>query len=137
MHSKVALNGQNLKKWCFWTKKHLIFCNKKHGYGTLKHANGTQYSGNWVDDLEEGFGKNYWPNGCFYEGTYRAGKKHGEGYIRFQNGDTYKGGFEKNLFSGYGEFTWASGKRYKGQWSNSKMNGHGTWEHDKGGKYEG
>ncbi len=39
-----------------------------HGQGTFNENNGIKYTGQFVDNLKEGFGKEEWPDGDSYEG---------------------------------------------------------------------
>ena len=43
------------------------------------HIDGTSYAGGWKEDMQNGKGKEIWPDGAMYEGDYVMGKKHGQG----------------------------------------------------------
>jgi len=50
-----------------------------HGFGTYTTSDGQIYVGNWENDLQNGNGKEEWPDNSYYEGTFKDGMKHGEG----------------------------------------------------------
>ncbi len=39
-----------------------------NGQGTINYIDGSQYTGDFVDSLKEGYGKMEFPNGNSYEG---------------------------------------------------------------------
>ena len=44
------------------------------------NENGNRYEGEWVDDIQNGNGKETWTDGTIFEGVYKNGLKHGKGH---------------------------------------------------------
>lgn len=59
-----------------------------HGQGVFKSLDGFSFSGLWLNNLPSE-GKEVWPDGTVFEGSYFEGKKNGIGAIRWPNGNTY------------------------------------------------
>lgn len=53
--------------------------DKKNGKGHFKYANGTEYIGEFQDDLRHGYGEIVWPNKANYKGYWHRGLLEGEG----------------------------------------------------------
>lgn len=49
----------------------------KHGYGTYNWANGSSYSGNWIENKIEGYGEYLWKDGKTYKGYWKDNNMHG------------------------------------------------------------
>jgi hypothetical protein len=64
-----------------------------HGEGVFSWPDGKQYSGNYVNDLKQGFGVFEWPGDKRYEGEWLAGKQHGIG-VFMKGGKMKKGRWE-------------------------------------------
>ena len=47
-----------------------------------------------MNDRQEGFGREKWPDGSKYEGLYVHGKKEGYGEFWWPDGTIYKGDFK-------------------------------------------
>ena len=58
-------------------------------------TDGTKYTGNFVNGLEEGQGVQEDKNGNRYEGTFKQGKKDGEFVEKDKNGNVIKKGTYK------------------------------------------
>jgi len=56
-----------------------------HGKGTYKWADGGEYSGEYIDNIKEGFGVFKWSNGRIYEGPFLGGVPHGKGKLIVNN----------------------------------------------------
>ena len=56
------------------------------GKGTYFWPNGDKYIGDFVDGKFEGKGKEVWVNGDIYEGTYLKDQRHGKGIYYYNNG---------------------------------------------------
>ncbi len=46
-------------------------------------------------------GKEFYPDGSYYEGTFKKGKKNGIGKLILSNGNAYEGEFSENIINGY------------------------------------
>jgi len=80
------------------------------------------YYGEWADDsnLREGYGRQIWSDGSYYEGFWRNDKANGFGRLIHSDGDVYLGEWEDDKAHGYGEYTHSDGAFYKGYWSEDK-----------------
>lgn len=74
-----------------------------HGQGTLISADGTVYTGQWLDGQRSGYGEQTWDGGESW----------------------YRGQWEQDQRSGYGETSVRHGMRYRGQWRANRPNGFG------------
>lgn len=68
-----------------------------------------------MDDKQNGFGSEVWPDGAKYEGNYVDGKKNGKGILNFQDGSRYEGDFQDNDIQGYGTYHWPDKRVYTGE----------------------
>ena len=100
-------------------------------------SDGTRYSGDWKDDLQEGQGEEILPDGTIYSGQFKEGEKSGKGIVRWPDGSYYDGDFENNVIHGKGAYNWADGRVYVGMWQNGKINGKGKFTWPDGKTYEG
>mmetsp|Transcript_38386 Transcript_38386/g.59900 ORF Transcript_38386/g.59900 Transcript_38386/m.59900 type:complete len:177 (-) Transcript_38386:378-908(-) len=102
---------------------------KKQGEGMYTWKNGQMYSGQFIEDLQDGIGTEIFPpydnrdtdaNGevtfPYYEGGFRDGQRHGKGILIFPNGDKYQGEFKYGNFEGLGTLVWASGDYLQCRW---------------------
>lgn len=81
----------------------------RNGYGVYTYANGSTYSGEFVDDLK-----------VDDDATLIIFNEDG-------TQDVYVGGFVEDIKSGYGEYRWESGAMYIGEFKNDIMEGQGTY----------
>ena len=90
-----------------------------------EHSNGFRYVGEWHDDMEDGFGRNIWPDGSWYEGNYQRGLQHGRGKFVVVNGqDTlfeYDGDWADGKQNGVGIQTEVDGSKKKGVWIDGNL----------------
>ena len=56
---------------------------KKHGYGEYTWNNGSNYAGEWKDNVFEGFGEYKWVNGRTYIGPWKNNQMSGLGEMTF------------------------------------------------------
>ena len=68
----------------------------------LKWEDGSEYIGNFIDNIIQGFGVYRFPDGSIYEGSWKNNCKHGIGKLLFNNGNIYNGEFLDDNISGYG-----------------------------------
>ena len=58
----------------------------------------------------------YAANGSVYTGDWIDGKMSGQGEFRYPQGDCYKGSFSDNQWDGEGAYTWANGDKFEGSY---------------------
>jgi hypothetical protein len=58
-----------------------------HGKGLFKWPDGTEYEGDYVNNLREGLGEYRWKNGKKFKGMFKGGKQHGKGVYILPNGE--------------------------------------------------
>lgn len=76
-----------------------------NGYGTFVDSQGSTYEGEWMDDLQHGYGCETWSQGKIkFEGNYMQGKKNGKGRYEWQDGSYYEGEFVDSMFHGEGKY---------------------------------
>ncbi|XP_015209798.2 ALS2 C-terminal-like protein isoform X1 [Lepisosteus oculatus] len=120
---------------------------KPHGKGTLKWENERNYTGDFQNGQEHGFGVYVDPHtgtegyDC-YKCHWRDGKMHRYGICEYSNSVVYRGYFKDNLRHGFGILesskTDNSAFRYVGHWKNDKKHGYGILEStDSGESYIG
>lgn len=115
---------------------------KKHGKGTCVYPFGT-YTGDFVDDILEGYGVFKYNDGSSYKGFFKQCKKdykgeyitkdfryvglfkddmmNGKGTIYWSSGDIYEGGFENNTLHGYGRLTYKNGLVAYGKFNHNAL----------------
>lgn len=82
-----------------------------HGLGEYTDAAGMKYRGQWVKDQQEGagnranklLGREEWPDGAIYEGSYSHSMKNGKGKFNLPDGSSYEGYFKDDLIEGKGK----------------------------------
>lgn len=84
-----------------------------------------------------GKGKNTFPNGDLFEGTYANGKRNGYGIYKWKSGARYVGEYKDNLRSGQGFFIYPDGSKYKGAYLSGKRHGEGTYLYVNNDVYQG
>jgi hypothetical protein len=92
---------------------------------------GATYEGEWVSDLQEGYGVERWPEGMEYAGEYRQGQKHGHGKLttinpQYKEPQVFEGEFVNNTIQGKGKYTYhksSKRKEYEGEWLNNLPHG--------------
>mmetsp|Transcript_52129 Transcript_52129/g.124164 ORF Transcript_52129/g.124164 Transcript_52129/m.124164 type:complete len:754 (-) Transcript_52129:86-2347(-) len=130
----------------------------RHGDGVQKFADGRRYSGQFFNDMSQGYGKMEWPDGSSYVGQYVRSRKHGEG--RFSWGDfryydgqwvngersgqgysvdkeAYMGEYIHGRRHGDGVLLWTDGRRYAGQFVHGHLTGQAVMCWPDGRRYIG
>jgi hypothetical protein len=97
----------------------------RQGHGVLNFSDGSEYVGQWWNDIMDGAGTRRFPNGDVYMGDYVTGKRTGQGRFYFSNGDMYVGRWESDTMMGFGRYYYCSGQRFEGNFSNGKRHGKG------------
>jgi len=87
-----------------------------------------EYVGALQGGCRHGFGRQAWPDGSFYEGSWSEGDAHGLGVFTAISGNVYIGQWNRGLAHGLGSFTWASGAVYRGRFLADQCNGEGVLE---------
>lgn len=82
-----------------------------NGFGRYEWANGTYYSGEWVNGAMHGTGVMVTSAGDRYEGAWDLNRKHGFGVYTWGNGDSYSGEFRDDVMHGFGVCAWPNGRR--------------------------
>ena len=127
--------------------------NVRHGTGEMKFAaSGDRYTGEWRNDLFDGFGTYTWNTsvsindkneqilvvGRRYEGDWKNGKRHGKGIYFVGNGDLYSGEFANGHYHGKGTLKMTNEDVYTGEWSRGLPHGEVVMTYAKADeKYEG
>lgn len=85
----------------------------RHGIGKQLHTAHTiednviitgRYEGEWYEDVIQGEGSYWWPDGSSYTGTFQAGELHGSGRFEWPEGSSYEGVWSHGEPSGKGRF---------------------------------
>ena len=79
------------------------------------------YTGNFKNYKFDGKGKiEYKESKIIYEGNFENGMKEGKGKLTFPNGNYYEGTFKKNNYN-EGKFKFSDGRSYNGEWKNNNI----------------
>lgn len=87
-----------------WNGEH-----KKHGLGVLNFADGSKYSGEFIEGWNQGFGVLSFPDKSRYEGEWVDGKYDGHGVYLLKDGMKYEGQFKAGKIQGGGRMTMSNG----------------------------
>ena len=107
------------------------------GFGTVRFADGDEYSGEWVAGDKSGKGTFRFAGGASYEGEWKAGEQDGSGTMRWPDGDEYEGQWKDGNREGQGKKRWADGDHYDGQWADDMKHGRGKYASTDGCVYDG
>ena len=110
--------------------------HKRHGYGTYKWKDGSEYTGNWSNNKAHGYGKLVHIDGDIYEGNWENDKANGYGEYRQKNGIVYKGTWLNDKQHGKGVETWGESAKYQGDYVDGKKHGYGHLSFNDGSTYE-
>ena len=99
---------------------------KYNGQGTLTTANVGVYVGEWKDDRRNGQGTYTFVSGNKYVSEFKDDKASGQGTLTFANGDKYVGELKDYMRNGQGTLTTANGDIYVGEWKDDRRSGQGT-----------
>jgi len=112
--------------------------NTARGLGTYYHKGGvTIYSGEWVQDLQHGYGVERWDGGSKYSGQFVWGKKQGYGVYEWPDGCKFHGEWHANSISGLGHYVGRDGREFRGEWKNALIHGRGRYTWPDGKSFEG
>ena len=113
-----------------------------NGEGTMTYSDGRKYTGDWVDGIQQGYGKMIYHNGV-YEGEWQNGKRNGKGTYTWSDGKKYEGTYVddvrsgKGIFSGWVDLTNGYSGTYYGESKNDHFDGYGHFIFDNGDEFEG
>jgi hypothetical protein len=97
----------------------------------------TTYSGQWLNNVPHGKGKETVFGVYTYEGDFYQGVKFGRGKWIIEGKGWYDGEVRFNRFNGRGTFCWKNGKMYVGLWKEGLRHGRGKMSWPDGRVYEG
>nr|XP_030140881.3 radial spoke head 10 homolog B isoform X3 [Taeniopygia guttata] len=127
------------------------WCNgKRHGKGEIYYdqEHTSWYSGDWVNNVREGWGFRRYRSGNTYDGQWKKNLRHGCGKMIWLTDDQeYEGQWQCGLQHGSGMHTWFLKKmelsqyplrnEYVGDFVNGERHGHGTFLYADGAMYSG
>ena len=97
-------------------------------YSTLFIRVSIVHTGEWGDDVRNGFGTYTYINGDTYEGEWSNNLRHGQGtYTYAESGAKYVGGWVNGRREGVGELIFPNYK-YKGNFSADQVSNLDMWE---------
>jgi hypothetical protein len=109
----------------------------KDGFGKQVWTNGDYFEGQWKDNAQHGWGKNVWEDGSVFIGTFKRDNKEGVGEYMWEDGTRYLGEWADNMMHGYGKYSWPDGRAYEGEWRAGLMQGYGVYTYSDRKRYEG
>ncbi|XP_071616548.1 radial spoke head 10 homolog B isoform X1 [Heliangelus exortis] len=123
---------------------------KRHGKGTIYYdqEHTCWYSGDWVNNIREGWGMRCYKSGNIYEGQWEKNVRHGKGRMRWLTANQeYIGQWLYGVQHGYGTHIWflkrTPGSQYPlrneyiGDFVNGERHGHGKFIYASGAVYDG
>ena len=108
---------------------------KRTGFG-IEIKNNHRYEGDWLNDMLDGNGTYFWPEGNIYTGSWIENDRRGYGTFSWSKGDKYEGYFANHKRFGHGIYTWPDGRKYVGNWDLTRY-GKGTYTWPDGSTYTG
>ncbi|XP_052628614.1 radial spoke head 10 homolog B-like isoform X4 [Harpia harpyja] len=128
----------------YWCK------GKRHGKGTIYYdqEHTSWYSGDWVNNVKEGWGMRRYQSGNIYEGQWEKNVRHGKGRMRWLTANQeYMGQWVYGIQHGYGTHIWFLKRmpasqyplrnEYIGDFVNGERHGHGKFVYASGAVYDG
>ncbi|XP_068002859.1 radial spoke head 10 homolog B-like isoform X1 [Melanerpes formicivorus] len=128
----------------YWCK------GKRHGKGTIYYdqEHTSWYSGDWVNNVKEGWGMRCYRSGNIYEGQWEKNVRHGKGKMRWLTANQeYMGQWAYGIQHGYGTHIWFVKRvlvsqyplrnEYMGDFVNGERHGHGKFIYANGAVYDG
>eukprot|EP00401_Gymnodinium_catenatum_P065528 CAMPEP_0117616648 /NCGR_PEP_ID=MMETSP0784-20121206/85170_1 /TAXON_ID=39447 /ORGANISM="" /LENGTH=366 /DNA_ID=CAMNT_0005420435 /DNA_START=98 /DNA_END=1198 /DNA_ORIENTATION=+ len=97
----------------------------------------TTYSGEWVEDLQHGYGVEQWQGGSKFHGPFHWGKKQGYGVYEWPDGSKYSGQWKANSINGYGHYIGKDGREFRGMWKEAVIHGCGKYSWPDGRTFAG
>lgn len=101
-----------------------FFKGEKIGKGEFYFSDGSKYEGSFKEGKAEGKGIYTYPNGkSVYTGDFKDNVQNGYGELVSATGITYKGQFKDGKKNGNGELVWEDGRKIVGNFENGKYYG--------------
>merc|ERR1719377_310001 len=91
-----------------------------------KFRSGATYTGQWMNNMRHGYGKQIWTDGASYEGQWNKNVATGKGRFTHSDGDVYIGQWSQNKASGMGTYYHRGSTTYRGEWRSDIQDGYGT-----------
>ncbi|XP_013032531.3 radial spoke head 10 homolog B-like isoform X3 [Anser cygnoides] len=123
---------------------------KRHGKGTVYYDREytSWYSGDWLNNVKEGWGMRCYKSGNTYEGQWEKNVRHGRGRMRWlTDNQEYIGQWVYGIQHGYGTHIWFLKRmpasqyplrnKYIGNFVNGERHGHGRFIYASGAVYDG
>uniref|UniRef100_A0A8C3CWY7 Uncharacterized protein n=1 Tax=Cairina moschata TaxID=8855 RepID=A0A8C3CWY7_CAIMO len=123
---------------------------KRHGKGTVFYdrEHTSWYSGDWVNNVKEGWGMRCYKSGNTYEGQWEKNVRHGRGRMRWlTDNQEYIGQWVYGIQHGYGTHIWFLKRmpasqyplrnKYIGNFVNGERHGRGRFIYASGAVYDG
>ncbi|PKU43246.1 hypothetical protein llap_6445 [Limosa lapponica baueri] len=123
---------------------------KRHGKGTIYYdqQRTSWYSGDWVNNVKEGWGMRCYKSGNIYEGQWEKNVRHGKGRMRWLTAnEEYMGQWMYGVQHGYGTHIWflkrmpasqyALRNEYIGDFVKGERHGRGKFIYASGAVYDG
>jgi hypothetical protein len=95
--------------------------NNIYWLGECKYADGSTYSGDWMNGKRHGLGKIVETNGYMYYGWWEDDMRHGQGEASYPDGSMFDGDWKYDKKYGFGKITRPDGTSYEGEWINDKL----------------
>ncbi|KAM6407615.1 radial spoke head 10 homolog B [Rhynochetos jubatus] len=128
----------------YWCK------GRRHGKGTIYYDEDrtSWYSGDWVNNVKEGWGMRCYKSGNSYEGQWEKNVRHGKGRMRWLTANQeYMGQWVYGIQHGYGTHIWFLKRmpasqyplrnEYRGDFVSGERHGHGKFIYASGAVYSG
>ena len=110
---------------------------KREGNGDMIFPNGDSYSGEWANNEFDGFGVyEYAKAQAVYQGEWSQGLQNGTGFYKCPQ-FSYNGEWDKGWMDGDGVLTFSNGDRYEGTIHENIIDGIGSYNFANGNWYEG
>lgn len=101
------------------------FDEQGNGHGTFTTRYGDSYTGDLVNWLPHGWGKETGLDKTSYEGDFMYGRKHGQGKRVLSDRSSYEGCWFNDKKHGQGTTTLPNGTRYEGRYIDEQLQGKG------------
>jgi hypothetical protein len=105
--------------------------NLRHGKGTfINNTDGSKYSGQWREDIQDGIGERIFSSGGKYNGGFIEGYYHGRGeLVNHEDGCILRGNFIRGYLQGKGELIENNGLISHCEFVDGKRQGNTTLHH--------